>query len=326
MLSLRALRHFSVLVEERNYSRAALRLHLTQSALSRSIQSLEDELGLQLLDRTATGMEPTQTGRMVLDYAHRILGEEQALRRESELIRGHDSGRVAFGVGVFPAAGLLSPLLTRVACEYPGLSVHVEIESWQRLFDKLRRDRLDFVVAVTHSLPPSSEFRARPLPPQHGGLFVRRGHPLLQARKRELRSLLGQYRLAATDLPARAREHLARMYRVLSPEQLPIGLECDSVATLRDVTLHSDVVLFSTYEAIRHEIETGLLAALPVEYSTFGALTYSIIHHERRSLSPAAEKLIELIQELLPQGGAAAHKSAQARRRSPATRRARSPA
>lgn len=321
MLSLRALRHFSVLVQERNYSRAAQRLHITQSALSRSIQSLEDGLGLQLLDRSATGMEATQTGRMVLDYAQRILAEAQALQRESELIRGFDSGRVVFGMGVFPAAGLLSPLLTRVAREYSGLSVHVEIESWQRLFDKLRQDRLDFVVAVTHSLPPSSEFRARPLPPQHGGLFVRRGHPLLAVRKAELRKCLGLYRLAATDLPARAREHLARLYRATSPELLPIGLECDSVATLRDVALNSDVVLFATREAIRPEVDAGLLVALPLEYSTSGALTYSIIHRERRTLSPAAEKLIALIQELLPQDGPATpagRRPARPRRSSPA--------
>lgn len=320
MLSLRALRHFSVLVEEHSYSRAALRLHLTQSALSRSIQSLEDELGLQLLDRTASGMEMTKTGRTVLGYAQRMLGEEQALRRESELIRGHNSGRVAFGVGVFPAAGLLSPLLTRVAREYSGLSVHVEIESWRRLFDKLRQDQLDFVVAVTGSLPPSSEFRARPLPAQHGGLFVRRGHPLLQVRKNELRGLLGRYRLAATDLPARSRERLAHLYRVVSPEQLPIGLECDSVATLRDVALYSDVVLFCTHEAICHDVEAGRLAALPLEYSTSSALTYSIVHRERRSLSPAAEKLIELIQELLSQGsqrGTGVHKPTKTRRRVP---------
>ncbi|GAB2908574.1 LysR family transcriptional regulator [Paralcaligenes sp. KSB-10] len=300
MLSLRALTHFSALVEERNYSRAALRLHLTQSALSRSIQSLEDALGLKLVDRTSSGMALTQTGQMVMEYARRILGEAAALRREAELIRGFDTGRVVFGVGVFPADGFLSPLLMQLAREHPGLSVHVEIESWQRLLDKLRQDKLDFVVAVTHSLPPSSEFTARPLPPQHGGLFVRRGHPLLKVRRADLRGMLNQYRLAATDLPLRAREHLARLYRVTSPDLLPIGLECDSVATLRDVALNSDMVLFSTHEAIQHQIDAGLLQPLPLAYSASGTLTYSIIHRERRTLSPAAERVIALIYALLP--------------------------
>ena len=303
MLSLRALTHFSVLVEERNYSRTALRLHLTQSALSSSIQSLEAALGLTLVDRTSTGMALTQTGQMVMEYAHRILGEAAALRREAELIRGFDSGRVVFGVGVFPADGFLSPLLMQLAREHPGLSVHVEIESWQRLLDKLRQDKLDFVVAVTHSLPPSSEFTARPLPPQHGGLFVRRGHPLLKVRRADLHGMLSQYRLAATDLPLRAREHLARLYRVTSPDLLPIGLECDSVATLRDVALSSDVVLFSTHEAIQHQIDAGLLLPLPLAYSASGTLTYSIIHRERRTLSPAAERVIALIYTLLPGAG-----------------------
>jgi DNA-binding transcriptional LysR family regulator len=55
MLSLRALKHFSVLAEERHFSRAAARLHLTQSALTRSIQGLEDTLGIKLLDQIRRG-------------------------------------------------------------------------------------------------------------------------------------------------------------------------------------------------------------------------------------------------------------------------------
>ncbi|PTN45938.1 LysR family transcriptional regulator, partial [Achromobacter xylosoxidans] len=176
-LTIRSLQHYAVLVEEKHYSRAAQRLHLTQSALTRSIQSLEDSLGLVLVDRASTGVTPTQAGCMVLERAQRILAETRDLRREAELIRGHDTGRVNLGVGAFPAAGFLSPLLVRIAREHPGLSVHVEIESWQRLLDKLLQDKLDFAVAVTHSLPPPDDFSVRPLPPQHGGLFTRAGHP-----------------------------------------------------------------------------------------------------------------------------------------------------
>ncbi len=298
-LTIRSLQHFSVLAEEKHFSRAAQRLHVTQSALTRSIQSLEETLGLVLVDRASIGATPTQAGKMVLDRAHRILGETLALRREAELIRGHDSGRVSLGVGAFPAAGFLSPLLVRLAREHPGLSVHVEIESWQRLLEKLMQDKLDFAVAVTHSLPPPSDFTVRALPPQHGGLFVRAGHPLQAVKKPAIRGALAQYRLAATDLPQRAREYLARLYQVAGVEDLPIAFECDSVTTLRDVALGSDVVLFCTREAIAAELERGDLIALPLPYPATGPLTYSVIHRARRSLSPTAERIITLVQSLL---------------------------
>lgn len=298
-LTIRGLQHFSVLAEERHFSRAAQRLHLTQSALSRSIQSLEDTLGLVLLDRGASGVTLTQAGSMVLERARRILAEAAELQRHAQQIRGCDSGRVSFGVGAFPAATFLSPLLTRLAQHHPGLSVHVEIESWQRLLDKLQQDKLDFAVAVTHSLPPPADFSVYPLPPQHGGLFVRQGHPLLNSPPRQIRSGLQDFRLATTLLPQRARAYLSRFYRVPDPAELPIAFECDSIATLRDVVQGSDIVLFCTREAVAAELRDGNLVALPVTLPGTGSLTYSVIHRARRTLSPASELIISLMKELL---------------------------
>ncbi len=315
-LTIRSLQHFSVLAEERHFSRAAQRLHLTQSALTRSIQSLEETLGLVLVDRASIGVTPTQAGKMVLDRSRRILGDVLALRREAELMRGHDTGRVSFGVGAFPAAGFLSPLLVRLARDHPGLSVHVEIESWQRLLDKLLQDKLDFAVAVTHSLPPPADFIVRALPPQHGGLFVRAGHPLQSVQKPKLRAALAQYRLAATDLPQRAREYLAKLYQVAGVDELPIAFECDSVSALRDVAVGSDVVLFCTREAIVAELAQGTLVPLPLPYPASGPLTYSVIHRARRSLSPTAERIITLVQAYLAGEGADDEAPPRVRRRS----------
>lgn len=141
-LTLRGLQQFLVLSEEKHYSRAANRLHLTQSALSRSIQALEDDLGLVLLDREATGLRLTQAGGMVLAHARNILAETAELQRHARRLRGCETGQVSFGVGVFPAATFLSPLLMQLANDHPEIRIHAEIESWQRLLDKLQQDKL----------------------------------------------------------------------------------------------------------------------------------------------------------------------------------------
>jgi DNA-binding transcriptional LysR family regulator len=214
-------------------------------------------------------------------------------------MRGCESGRVSLGVGAYPAATFLTPLLTRLARDHPGVSVHVEIESWQRLLDKLQQDKLDVAVAVTQSLPPPADFTVYPLPPQHGGLFVRPGHPLLDVAPGELRARLRAYRLATTLLPQRARAYLARQYRVADPEDLPIGIECDSVTTLREVAQHSDTVLFCTREAIAAELAADRLRVLPGALPATGSLTYDVVHRARRTLSPAAELIIALVKDLL---------------------------
>jgi len=300
-VTLRGLQQFLVLTEERHFSRAAQKLHLTQSALSRSIQSLEDALGLVLLDRNPSGLTLTQAGEMVLAHTRRILGETAELHRHAQRLQGCESGHVKFGVGVFPAATFLSPLLRQLAQSHPNIRVQVEIESWQRLLEKLQQDKLDFAVAVTHSLPPPKDFTIYPLPPQHGGLFVRAAHPLLAVPVKKLRAHLQSYRLAATLLPQRARAYLAKLYQVPDPEDLPVACECDSIATLREVVAGSDAVLFCTREAIANELIAGTLVPLSVPLPAAASLKYSVIHHSRRTLSPASLLVLSIIKDLLHQ-------------------------
>ncbi|HEY2075197.1 MAG TPA: LysR family transcriptional regulator [Streptosporangiaceae bacterium] len=72
-MELRHLEHFVTVAEERNFTRAARRLHLVQSALSVSIRSLERELGTQLFERTTREVRLTDAGRILLPEAHRTL-------------------------------------------------------------------------------------------------------------------------------------------------------------------------------------------------------------------------------------------------------------
>jgi Transcriptional regulator len=302
MVSLKALRHFSVLAEERHYSKAASRLHLTQSALSRSIQSLESQLNVQLLDRSVTGLALTPAGRMVLEHAHRVLNEASTLKRRVESLQETEGGEVLMGAGVFPAAGFLSPLLTQVARDYPGIRMRVEVESWQRLQEMLVRDELDFVVAITRSLPPSSDYQIRPLPPQHVGLFVRAGHPLLSVGRRILRTHLPDYRLASTHLPPRALEQLAPLFGVNKREAVPLALECNSIAALVNVALGSDLIILCVREALRELLAEGRLVQLPLSYTDDATLECNLISHARRELSPASKKVVGLIEKLMTEG------------------------
>jgi len=73
MLELRHLRYFVAVAEERNFSRAAERLHMAQSPLSAAIRQLEQEIGARLLARSSRGVTPTPAGEVMLERARRIL-------------------------------------------------------------------------------------------------------------------------------------------------------------------------------------------------------------------------------------------------------------
>ena len=111
-MNLRQLAHLTALAEQGSFSRAAERLHLTQSALSRSLQTLEDELGARLIDRAGKRSTLTPLGEAVLARARRITLEAAEIQRSAELLRQGEAGTIRVGLGSGPGALLMTPLLT----------------------------------------------------------------------------------------------------------------------------------------------------------------------------------------------------------------------
>lgn len=79
-MDLRQLRYFLAVAEERNFNRAAERLHMAQPPLSRAVQQLEFELGVELIDRSTRPLKLTATGRLLVEQASQILGRMDGLR------------------------------------------------------------------------------------------------------------------------------------------------------------------------------------------------------------------------------------------------------
>ena len=297
MLSLRRLEHFAIIAEEKSFLKAAVRLNLTQPALTHSIQTLEESFGLQLFNRAHDGTSLTDAGQRLLPSALRTLAGADSLKREAFELLSVDAGHVNFGVGVFPASTFLTRLLIDQQLERPNLTIDVDIGNWHRLRAKLERSELDFVVALTHSLPPSTEFIVQPLPSQRFGFFVRKGHPLLGLDASVQRKSLKEFKLIGPFLPDQARMALKDIYQLERPQDLPFGLSCDNVAVLRDVMLSSDCVLFGTHEAMFSSMASCETLA-HVQYAEAQLLITTVIYARGRALSPSALWLINKIKQV----------------------------
>ena len=101
-MELRHLKYFLVLAEELNFSRAAVRLHISQPPLSRQIQQLEDELGAQLFQRTGKGVELTQAGHSLVAEAANILSLVGQAKERARMAGDGHVGRI--DVGIFGSA------------------------------------------------------------------------------------------------------------------------------------------------------------------------------------------------------------------------------
>src|SRR5438094_5455838 len=96
-MDLRQLRYFTAVAERGSFSAAASALNVAQSALSRHVQLLEQEVGGPLLERGARGVTLSEAGRLLLDRARYILGEVETLRDAVTARNQEVTGTVRFG-------------------------------------------------------------------------------------------------------------------------------------------------------------------------------------------------------------------------------------
>ena len=162
-MDLRKLRHFVVLAEELNFSRAAEKVHLTQSALSRSIIALEQTLGAHLFDRSNNNVSLTPVGKILLTRAQSLLLDLGSLKQEVRLMAEGETGDIAMGVGPFPGSILMPPILAELMHDKPRVHVDVEINNPRHLLEHLLNEQIEFFVADLLAIPPDSRISIRPL-------------------------------------------------------------------------------------------------------------------------------------------------------------------
>ncbi len=124
-MELRHLRYFVAVAQELNFTRAARKLRVAQPALSRQIRQLEEELGVQLLERTRRRVALTQAGRAFLDESKGILKQsEEAVRRTQAAGRsGNGQLKLAYVWGLFHS--LVPGLLARFRGDFPAAAAHL---------------------------------------------------------------------------------------------------------------------------------------------------------------------------------------------------------
>ncbi|NWB85806.1 LysR family transcriptional regulator [Pseudomonas gingeri] len=146
------LKTFVAVVDEGGFSRAAARLHLTQSAVSGHLRRLEEQVGKPLLTRTTRSQQLTADGERLMAYARGIL----ALNRDAwaELTRSAFQGSLRIGVSEEFADARLLRELQAFAADYPGMQLKVQVSIPGSLLTLMKQGELDLVVG---SLCESSE-------------------------------------------------------------------------------------------------------------------------------------------------------------------------
>ncbi|MBI4694539.1 MAG: LysR family transcriptional regulator [Gammaproteobacteria bacterium] len=141
-MDLRQMRYFLALAEERNFTRAAARLHIAQPPLTRQIRALEQALGSVLFLRTPKGVELTEAGHALLDEVPNLLALAQRARDRAQLAGQGRTGRLdvgIFGSGIFD---VIPRLLARFHAERPDVRIVLHNHTKAEQIEALRERRI----------------------------------------------------------------------------------------------------------------------------------------------------------------------------------------
>ncbi|WP_323765726.1 LysR family transcriptional regulator [Marinovum sp.] len=180
----RDLAAFLAIAKTGSLSAAAHELAITQPALTKRLQNLEDRHGITLFDRRPRGMELTGAGRQFLHHARRIEQEYLQAAEAIDLLKVARMAELRVGAGPLFHIRYMADVWQRMRVAFPRLGLHLEAGVNPVLLPKLRSGELDMVLGASESLDPDDPLAFVPLLKVDVGVVMHRDNPL--TRKAEL--------------------------------------------------------------------------------------------------------------------------------------------
>ncbi|QCQ92236.1 LysR family transcriptional regulator [Rhodococcus sp. SGAir0479] len=176
-MELRQLEYFVAVAEEANFTRAARRVHISQSGVSAQIRQLENELGTALFDRSSRTATLTASGQAALPHARAALAAADAVRGAVDDVNQLVRGQLAVGM---VTACTVTPLFDALAdCRraHPGIAVDLFEDTSDRLVERVRAGTLDLALVGVATHPPS-DLDSMTIVSERVVAAVPAGHPL----------------------------------------------------------------------------------------------------------------------------------------------------
>lgn len=289
MITLKHLRHLQAIVKQGTIHGAAQALYLTQPALTRSIKSLEDSLGVKLFDRSKAGMDPTEFCLKIIARSQQLLLDVDDIQHEAEVYRNHQSGELRLATGALVGPLIIRGALPEFVRRYPSISVTVTEGVASDMANRLLMREVDLLIAGFDSYQDIDGIGRQRLKDIPIVVIVGPKHPLRQQKNIAVEDLL-KYPMLSRTLPTAS--HPA--YSLFQTSSSAVVVCSDHVA-LKDILLDNQAWLNVPALYYQKELVAGELCQLDFS-SPFSLIELSIMELNGRSRTPAAQAFIEICE------------------------------
>jgi DNA-binding transcriptional LysR family regulator len=300
-MELSQLETFLAVAEERSFSRAAVRLHRTQPAVSQVIRKLEEDVGETLFDRAARDGSLTAPGVLLRDYALRLL----ALRREAasalDELKSLERGRLQLAANEYTCMYLL-PAIDGFRREFPHISVTVHRMLASHIPEEL--NLRTFEIGVVSFRPDPVQFRTIAVYADSLAFIVSPSHPLAGADRVSINEL-GEENFIAHNVASPLRRKVIEAFqRYRTP--LNMGIELPTIEAIKRFVAMGNGVALVPHLTVARELETGDLVRVPVDELEMRRVL-RLVHRRQAALSYAAKAFLRTVRTLALEKGPPFH-------------------
>lgn len=189
-MDIRPLRYFIAVAEELNFNRAAERLHITQPALSRQIQQLEEAIPAVLLERNSKRVTLTEAGKSFYEHGLRILEQLQQAADESRMLSLGQRGNLSVGIFGSAILDLIPQVLHRFTSVYPNVNVSLHPMDKDAQIQALRERRL--TIGFNRLVPAEPDIEQELVRTEPLIIALPATHPMAKRREIDLGDVLDQ--------------------------------------------------------------------------------------------------------------------------------------
>lgn len=290
MIDLRDVRYFKHVAEVCNITVAADNLHIERSALTKRLQRIEKDAGVQLLRRLPRGVRLTHAGRIFLNHCNRILREVELAEAAVGERRDESKGEVVLGIRPSTARVLVPGIVEKIREQFPSIDLTIIEACSATLYGHLLSGQVDVAFLNMGVVKAFRKQAVRTLPLVTESLFLlsapqphrsRRFYTMSEVADLEMLMNIDTYDL----LYPQFRHHGK------SPK---VALEMDSFEGLRDLMMRGRGVMLIPVSAFRKDIELNRVAAFPISDATLRFTAGLAFLSE--GLSPAARAVSQMIK------------------------------
>ncbi|WP_439854765.1 LysR family transcriptional regulator [Pseudomonas yamanorum] len=301
-LSERRLRYFLEVTEAGSIRGAADRMNVEPSVVSRQIQQLEDELGVQLLQRHGRGVIPTEAAGLLIRHCHERRSSESLLLTQISELNKLERGEIHIVAGEGFIEELVRWVLHDFCQQHPKLVITLEFASAVDVVRMIAHDQAH--IGLTYRPPIDPMVRIVMSRKQPMCLITWPDHPLAKKKQPLLLAEILPYPVGLTTNGFGLRD-LVKLAEYTDRVEFKTSLITNSVVTLKNyVKAHLGVTFLSAY-AVANEVAEGELVALRTQNEVFESAEGHLLVRANRQLSMAVERLLETLSWRLSADNAA---------------------